>query len=63
MLHKISDMCDRVDIIAEKIKARRELKYNTPKSKRSKYEIQFLIDDIQSLCRSIGADTSKYDKS
>ena len=63
MLHKISDMCDRVDIIAEKSKVLRELKYNTPKSKRSKYEIQFLIDDIQSLCRSIGADTSKYDKS
>ena len=63
MLHKISDMCDRVDIIAEKSKALRELKYNTPKSKRSKYEIQFLIDDIQSLCRSIGADTSKYGKS
>ncbi len=63
MLHKISDMCDRVDIIAEKSKALRELKYNTPKNKRSNYEIQFLIDDIQSLCRSIGADTSKYDKS
>ena len=56
-------MCDRVDIIAEKSKALRELKYNTPKNKRSNYEIQFLIDDIQSLCRSIGADTSKYDKS
>jgi hypothetical protein len=63
MLHKISQMCDRVDIVAEKSKALRELKYNTPKDKRSEAEIQFLIDDIQSLCRSIGADTSKYDKS
>lgn len=56
-------MCDRVDIVAEKSKALRELKYNTPKDKRSEAEIQFLIDDIQALCRSIGADTSKYDKS
>ena len=41
-------MCDRVDIVAEKSKTLRELKYNTLKDKRSEAEIQFLIDDIPS---------------
>lgn len=63
MLHKISDMCNRVSVIYEKSLNLRRLKYDTPKGKRSEAEIQFLIDDIQSLCRAIGADTSKYDKS
>ena len=56
-------MCNRVSVIYEKSLNLRRLKYDTPKGKRSEAEIQFLIDDIQSLCRAIGADTSKYDKS
>ena len=63
MLHKISEMCDRVNVIHTKSIELRRMKYNTPKDQRSEDELQFLIDDIQSLCRAIANDTAKYDKS
>jgi cytochrome c len=62
MQHKVSELCDRVNIIYEKSMNLRRMKYDTPKEQRDEAQIQFLIDDIQHLCRMIGADTSKYQK-
>ena len=62
MQHKVSELCDKVSIIYEKSMNLRRMKYDTPKEQRDEAQIQFLIDDIQHLCRMIGADTSKYQK-
>jgi hypothetical protein len=40
----------------------RRLKYDTPKDQQNQNEIQFLIDDIQSLAREVGNDVSPYNK-
>ena len=61
MLHKISEMCDKVSVIYDKSLKLRELKYHKD-TKASKQEIDELVADIQSLCREIANDTSKYVK-
>jgi len=62
MQHKISDLCDKINVIYEKSMNLRRLKYDTPKTEQNAELIQFMIDDIQSMCRMIGADTNKYQK-
>ena len=62
MIHKVSDLCDKVNVIYEKSMNLRRLKYDTPKEKQDAEIIQFMIDDIQSMCRMIGADKNKYQK-
>ena len=62
MQHKISDLCDKVNVIYEKSMNLRRLKYDTPKTEQHAELIQFMIDDIQHMCRMIGADTNKYQK-
>ena len=60
MQHKISQMCDKVSVIYEKTMKLRRLKYDTPKEKQNKDEIDYLVQDIQALCREIAYDTGKY---
>jgi len=62
MLHKISEMCDKVNVMYERSMNLRRLKYDTPKDQQNQNEIQFLIDDIQSLAREVGNDVSPYNK-
>lgn len=62
MLHKISDMCNKVDVIHRKSEELRKLKYDTPKDARDNTQIDFLIQDIQTLCREIAYDRSEYNK-
>lgn len=62
MLHKISDMCNKVDVIHRKSKELRKLKYDTPKAAQDKTQIDFLIQDIQTLCREIAYDRGEYIK-
>ena len=62
MLHKISDMCDKVNVIYVKSMNLRRLKYDTPKEQQNKSDIDFLVQDIQALCRDIANDTNKYVK-
>ena len=38
----------------------RRLKSDTPKEKQNKDEIDYLVQDIQALCREIAYDTGKY---
>ena len=60
MQHKISQMCDKVSVIYEKSMNLRRLKYDTPKEKQNKDEIDYLVQDIQALCREIAYATGKY---
>ena len=62
MLHKISDMCDKVTVMYERSMNLRRLKYDTPKENQNKNEIDMLVADIQALARDIGNDTSPYQK-
>jgi hypothetical protein len=55
-------MCDKVNVMYERSMNLRRLKYDTPKDQQNQNEIQFLIDDIQSLAREVGNDVSPYNK-
>ena len=65
MLHKISDLCDKVSVMYEKSMNLRRLKYDKPKESRSREEdaqIDWLVEDIQALARDIANDTQAYSK-
>ena len=60
MLHKISEMCDKIDSIKKDADRLREMKYGSVKS--STAEIDNLIAQIQSDCLLISQDRSPYSK-
>ena len=62
MLHKISEMCDVVNLMYVKSMNLRRMKYDTPKDLQNKTEIDTLIADIQQLALQIAHDRSPYDK-
>ena len=62
MLHKVSEMCDLVSLMYDKSMILRRLKYDTPKDKQNKIEIDNLVADIQQLALQIAHDRSKYEK-
>ena len=60
MLHKISEMCDLIDVIHNKSKTLREAKYGG--SKETKAELDYRVADIQAMCRQIANDSQTYVK-
>jgi len=58
MLHKISDMCDKIDSIKKMSDNLRRAKYSEPKQER--HVINELIENIQSDCLSIAMDKGTY---
>ena len=60
MLHKISEMCDKIDSIKKDADRLRELKYGS--NKVTKVEIDNLIAQIQSDCYLVSQDKSPYTK-
>tara|TARA_R100000005_G_C4924575_1_gene156309 strand:- start:109 stop:330 length:222 start_codon:yes stop_codon:yes gene_type:complete len=66
MYHKISSMCDKIRVIYDKSEQLRIMKYGHPDDpnfkKSDKSDIDFLIKDIQTLCREIANDKGKYNK-
>ena len=58
MLHKISEMCDLIDVIHNKSKTLREAKYGG--SKETKAELDYRVADIQAMCRQIAHDRQTY---
>ena len=62
MIHKISQMCDKVSVIYNKSMELRRMKYDTPKESRDENQINFLVQDIQALCREIANDTTTCTK-
>ena len=62
MLHKISQMCDKVSVMYEKSMVLRRLKYDTPKERQDKDQIDMMVQDIQALARDIANDEQPYVK-
>ena len=60
MLHKISQMCDKIDGIKKDADRLRELKYGDVKG--SNLEIDNLIAQIQADCYLVSQDRSAYTK-
>ena len=60
MLHKISEMCDKIDSIKKDADRLRKLKYGT--NKASNAEIDNLIAQIQADCYLVSQDKSPYKK-
>lgn len=60
MLHKISQLCDKIDSIKKDADRLRELKYGPIKA--SDVEIDNLIAQIQSDCYVVSQDKSPYKK-
>ena len=62
MLHKISDFCKKIDSIKTQADKLYNLKYNNPKTPERDAEINYLIEDIQLMCKVVSTDTAPYDK-
>ena len=60
MLHKISQLCDKIDSIKQDADKLRELKYGDRKGSLS--EIDHLIAQIQSDCYVVSQDRTPYTK-
>ena len=60
MLHKISQFCDKIDVIKEMSDKLRDMKYGDNQTKD--VEIDNLIAQIQSDCLLIANDKGKYEK-
>lgn len=65
MLHKISQLCDKVNVMYDKSMNLRRLKYDIPKGDRTNEQehlIDELVQDIQALARDIANDRQMYEK-
>ena len=60
MLHKISELCDKIDSIKKDADRLREMKYGPVKG--SNAEIDNLIAQIQSDCLLVSKDRTPYSK-
>ena len=61
MIHKISELCDKVDVLKNKADELRKDKYNS-KEKVPTVIIDEQISDIQMICNLIANDKTKYEK-
>ena len=59
MYHKISQMCDKVDVIKTKADELRKVKYQDKSHGKTwqKSMCDLMVEDIQQLCREISFDT------
>ena len=62
MQHKISEFCDKINVMYEKSMLLRRLKYDTPKEKQDSAHIKVLVEDIQALAADIAYDRSLHPK-
>jgi len=62
MLHRIADLCKKIDGIKELSDRLYNKKYNIPKTKERDIEIDNMIADIQSQCLLIANDKGPYEK-
>ena len=65
MLNKISQLCDKINVMYNKSMNLRRLKYDIPKRNRTKeqdHQIDELVQDIQALARDIANDRQMYEK-
>ena len=61
MIHKISDLCKKIDGLKTLSTKLYEVKYNNPTTPERDAEVNHLIEDIQATCRLIANDKKPYD--
>ena len=61
MIHKLSDLCKKIDGLKTLSTKLYEVKYNNPKTPERDAEVNHLIEDIQATCRLIANDNKPYD--
>jgi len=62
MLHKVSELCEKLESLKKLGDMLYKLKYQSPKSKERDVQVDNLITDIQSMCRLVSNDKNKYKK-
>jgi hypothetical protein len=62
MLHKVSELCEKIKSLKKLSDMLYKLKYQSPKSKERDIQVDNLITDIQSMCRLVSNDKNKYKK-
>jgi len=62
MQHKISQFCDKIDVMHDKSIILRQLKYDTPKDKQDSVLIRAIIEDIQALAADLANDRTPHEK-
>ena len=62
MLHKVSELCEKIESLKKLSDMLYKLKYQSPKSKERDIKVDNLITDIQSMCRLVSNDKNKYKK-
>tara|TARA_B110000503_G_scaffold38823_1_gene63828 strand:- start:1503 stop:1691 length:189 start_codon:yes stop_codon:yes gene_type:complete len=62
MLHKVSELCEKIESLKKLGDMLYKLKYQSPKSKERDVQVDNLITDIQSMCRLVSNDKNKYKK-
>ena len=61
MIHKISDLCKKIDGLKAMSDKLYRLKYNNPKTPERDAEVNHLVEDIQATCRLIAGDNKPYE--
>jgi len=62
MLHRIADLCKKIDGIKKQSDKLYNLKYNNPKTSERDAEIDNLICDIQTQCLLVASDKGSYER-
>ena len=62
MIHKISDLCRKIDGLKVMSDRLYNTKYNLPKTPERDAEVDNMIDDIQATCKLIANDNKPYDR-
>lgn len=62
MIHKVSELCQKIDGIKKVSDRLQKLKYDNPKTPERDAEVDNLIADIQMQCKLIANDKGNYDK-
>ncbi len=62
MIHKISELCQKIDGIKKVSDNLYNIKYNQPKTPERDAEVNALIEDIQLQCKLVSNDKGEYDR-
>lgn len=62
MIHKISELCQKIEGIKKVSDNLYNIKYNQPKTPERDAEVNALIEDIQLQCKLVSNDKGEYDR-
>ena len=62
MIHKVSDLCKKIDGLKTISDRLYNTKYNQPKTPARDAEVNEMIEDIQATCKLIASDDKPYDR-